>query len=465
MVTDTPPSPLLALATFSSGLRIDTCPAPVAAKAKALLLYAVAVGVTSARAPVLRQVAAAMKREYGAADAATCLPDGSRAALGAAAFCNAVLCHVRIQDDAHPAGHMGTVIVPAALAAAEWRGSRGNELLAAVIAGYEVALRIGRDHAADLSLRGFRTTPIYGAFGAAAAGARLFALSAPETMHALATTTHSVGALREFADAGTDEYPFQVGYAARNGLTAALLASEGIAGTATALTGRAGFFRAFGKRDKDYAARLLDDLGTVYEMERVTYKPYPGGQWHRSVIDAFIALRKQANQTTGAVIESAQVRMHPFEAKFLGLDYNGPFHTYAQAFFSIPFCAALAWLHGNVTFAALNRFDDPAVLDVMARTRVISDDRCERYKPVIHIALKDGRTLERSEVAGEDIYNLTWDIAVAMTRRFCDEAGVPLLLADALIESAQHIDAMQNVAPFIKAATAIALASQSAYLE
>ena len=399
-----------------------------------------------------------MKREYGTADAATCLLDGSRAALGAAAFCNAVLCHVRIQDDAHPAGHMGTVIVPAALAAAEMRGASGDELLAAVIAGYEVALRIGRDHAADLSLRGFRTTPIYGAFGAAAAGARLFGLNAQDTLHALATTTHAMGALREFADAGTDEYPFQVGYAARNGLTAALLASEGIAGTATALTGRAGFFRAFGKRDKDYAARLLEGLGTFYEMERVTYKPYPGGQWHRSVIDAFIALREQA---AGDAIESAQVRMHPFEAKFLGLDYNGPFHTYAQAFFSIPFCAALAWLHGTVTFAALNRFDDPAVLDVMARTRVVSDDTCERYKPVIHVTLKDGRTLERSEAAGEEIYNLTWDIAVDMTRRFCIEARVPPPLADALINAAQGIDALQNTAPFISAATNIARASQS----
>ena len=459
MVKKNTATPLLALATFSSGLHIDACPNGVVAKAKALLLYAIAVGVTSARAPVLRRVAAAMKREYGTADAATCLLDGSRSALGAAAFCNAVLCHVRIQDDAHPAGHMGTVIVPAALAAAEVRGASGSELLAAVIAGYEVALRIGRDHAADLSLRGFRTTPIYGAFGAAAAGARLFGLNAQDTLHALATATHSVGALREFADAGTDEYPFQVGYAARNGLTAALLASEGITGTATALTGRAGFFRAFGQRDKDYAARLLDGLGAYYEMERVTYKPYPGGQWHRGVIDAFIALRAQA---PGAVLESAAVRMHPFEAKFLGLDYNGPFHTYAQAFFSIPFCAALAWLHGTVTFAALNRFDDPAVLDVMARTHVVSDATCERYQPVIHIALKNGRTLERSEVAGEDIYNLTWDIAVDMTRRFCTEARVPPSRADALIDAAQGIDALRDIAPLIQAATKIAHAGQAA---
>ena len=451
-------SPLHALAAFSASLRVDTCPHSVVLKAHALLLYAIAVGVTSARAPVLRQVAAAVKREYGIADAATCLVDGSRSAFGAAAFCNAVLCHVRIQDDAHPAGHMGTVIVPAALAAAEMQRAAGSELLAAIISGYEVALRIGRDHAADLSLRGFRTTPIYGAFGAAAAGARLFGLTAQDTLHALATITHSIGALREFADAGTDEYPFQVGYAARNGLTAALLASEGIAGTATALTGRAGFFRAFGKRDKDYAARLLDGLGSYYEMERVTYKPYPGGQWHRGVIDAFVALREQA---AGSVLESAQVRMHPFEAKFLGLDYNGPFHTYAQAFFSIPNCAALAWLHGTVTFAALNRFDDPAALDVMARTHVISDDTCERYKPVIHVTLHDGRTLQRTETAGEDIYNLTWDIAVEMTRRFCTEARVPAPLADALIDAAQRIDTMQDIAPLINAATAVARSSQA----
>jgi len=450
-------NPLDALAAFSAGLNIRTCPESTVLKAQALLLYAVAVGVTSAGAPVLRRVVSALKNEYGAGNAATCILDGSRLPLGAAAFCNAALFHVRIQDDAHPAGHMGTVIVPAALAAAEARSASGSDLLAAIIAGYEVALRIGRDHAADLSLRGFRTTPIYGAFGAAAAGARLWGLDASTTKHALATVTHSVGALREFADAGTDEYPFQVGYAARNGLTAALLASEGITGTSSALTGRAGFFRAYGKRDKDYASRILDGLGSYFETERVTYKPYPGGQWHRSVIRAFTLLREQA---AGGALGSAKVHMHPFEARFLGLDYNGPFHTYAQAFFSIPFCAALAWLHGTVTFAALNRFDDPAVLEVVARTHVVSDDTCERYKPVIRLTLRNGRTLEHTETAGEDLYNLTWDIAKNMTRQFCEEAAVPRANADALIEAAHHIDAKRNIEPLVKAAIEIAVVAR-----
>ena len=82
MVKNNASTPLLALASFASGLRIESCPDSVVAKTRALLLYAIAVGVTSARAPVLRRVAAAMKQENGTADAAACLLDGSRTALG-----------------------------------------------------------------------------------------------------------------------------------------------------------------------------------------------------------------------------------------------------------------------------------------------------------------------------------------------------------------------------------------------
>jgi 2-methylcitrate dehydratase PrpD len=124
-------------------------------KARALVLYGLGVGVASAAAPELAPVLAALRAEYGDGEAATSLVDGTSMALGAAAYCNAVLCHVRIQDDAHPAGHLGTVILPAALALAEARQRSGRNLLAAIIGGYEVATRIGRDHAVDLKRHGF----------------------------------------------------------------------------------------------------------------------------------------------------------------------------------------------------------------------------------------------------------------------------------------------------------------------
>jgi 2-methylcitrate dehydratase PrpD len=112
--------------------------------------------------------------------------------------------HARTQEDAHPAGHVRVVIVPAALAVAEQANASANDLLAAIVVGYEVALRIGRDHVADASTRGLRSTPLYGVFGAAAATARLLRLDAPTSMHALALAANAAGGLREFVNAGTD---------------------------------------------------------------------------------------------------------------------------------------------------------------------------------------------------------------------------------------------------------------------
>jgi 2-methylcitrate dehydratase PrpD len=443
------PNPLRELARFSSLTSLASLPASVVEKARALLLYGVGVGMASVGAPGLTRTVAALRADYGTDGAATCLIDGSRLAPGAAAFANAVLFHARIQDDAHPAGHMGTVILPAALALAETRGCSGAQLLEAIVSGYEVALRIGRDHARDLSERGFRTTPIYGAIGAAAACARLLGLDAEHTMNALSLTTHATAGLRQFADAGTDEYPYQAGFAARSGMTSALLAAEGIEGTDSALSGRAGLFRAYGRADKDYASRLVDRLGTHYEIERVTYKPYPGGQFHRGVIRGFAELRERVPRDS---VEAAQVHMHPFEADYLGLAYKGPFHTYSQAFFSVPFCAALAWQHGTVTFAGLHRFDDPEILSFVARTHVVSDESRERYKPLLRLTLKNGSTVEWLDTAGEKGYDLTWSAATTMIAALYRESNCRQASCDALIESVQGIDATETLVPLLVAA-------------
>ena len=444
------PNPLRELARFSSLTSMESLPGSVAEKARALLLYGVGVGMASAGTPELARTVAALRAEYGEHDATTCLLDGSGLAPGAAAFANAVLFHARIQDDAHPAGHMGTVILPAALALAETRRCSGTQLLEAIVSGYEVALRIGRDHARDLSERGFRTTPIYGAIGASAACARLLGLDGERTLNALALATHATAGLRQFADAGTDEYPYQAGFAARSGMTAALLAAEGIAGTDTALTGTAGLFRAYGRGDRDYAARLVEGLGIEFETVRVTYKPYPGGQFHRGAISGFALLRERVLSDS---VEAVHVHMHPFEANYLGLAYKGPFSTYSQAFFSVPFCAALAWLYGTVSFAGLHRFDDPAILGFVERAHVVSDESRERYKPLIRIRLKDGSSIEWLDEAGEEGYDLDWSAATAMVNMLYRESACSGGSAEALITAVEHIASSTTLDDLLAAAS------------
>ena len=448
-----PEEPLRVLARFSSEVALASLPNSVVDKARALLVYALGVGMASTDAPGLTATLAALCREYGACSGgATFLVDGSQLAPGAAAFANAVLFHSRIQDDAHPAGHMGTIIVPAALALAEAERCSGARLLEAIISGYEVSLRIGRDHARDLSERGFRTTPIYGALGAAAACARLLCLDSRSTMSALALTTHGATGLRQFADAGTDEYPYQAGFAARCGMTSALLASNGVEGTDTALTGRAGLFRAYGRDEPNYASRLVELLGEHYEIEAVTYKPYPGGQFHRGVIRGFAELGARLPRDA---LTAAHVHMHPFEAHYLGLAYKGPFRTYSQAFFSVPFCAALAWLDGTVTFAGLHRFEDPAILSLVARTEVVSDEACARYKPMIRLELKDGQWVEWVDDAGESGYDLEWDSACRMLMSFARELGWSSASTEQLMNEARAIASAETIEGLLLAARAL----------
>src|SRR5262249_2096984 len=145
-----------------------------------------------------------------------------------AAMANGVLLSGRAQGDSHKAGHIGGVAIPSALAVAQQRKLSGADFLSAMIVGYEVGLRIGRDHASELSTLGFRTTPTYGVFTAAAAGARALGLDGAQTADALALSANLASGLREYVNAGTEESPFQAGFAARNGISAALLAEAGV---------------------------------------------------------------------------------------------------------------------------------------------------------------------------------------------------------------------------------------------
>ena len=440
------------LAAFAAALDARDLPAEVLDKAKACLLYGLAVGVAAARTDAPARVARALDHETNAAGGpATRLLDGRRTPAAAAALANGVLLHGRIQEDSHPAGHMGVVVLPAALAVGEAQRAVGRDVLAAIVAGYEVALRVGRDHAASLSARGFRTTPAYGVLGAAAAASRLYGLGAERTGHALALAASFAGGLREFVRAGSGEYGVQAGMAARNGISAALLAAEGVEAAGSALSGDAGFFRAFGDGPADAGRRLVEGLGREFELLRVGYKPYPVCQFHRGIVRGLLELRSRGD---GVALESLRIRMHPFEADFFGVRHAGPFHAFAQTMMSAPFCAALAWARGEVTLDRLHEVRDPDVLALVPRVEVVADPARARYRPVLGLALADGRVLEWEEAAGEDAYRLTWAEATRMTDVLGAEVGLSPDLGRDLVEAVGALEAAPGVDPVIEAACA-----------
>jgi len=420
---------LLELARFAATVDVRQVTPQVADKARACLLYAMAVGAASTRAPQAAQAAAATDAAIGPARR---FLDDRGCDAASAAFANATLFHARVQDDAHPAGHVGAVVIPVALAVAQASGASGARLLTALLAGYEVALRIGRDHAADLSARGFRTTPAYGVFGAAAAAGRLLGLDAGAMTHALGLAASMAGGLREYSEAGSEDFAFQAGGAAWNGITAARLAAAGAKAAPSALDGRAGFYRAFGEAGRRYDARLTDALGSVFEIMGVTYKPYPICQFHRGIVAGCARL---SGRSGTRVPRSITVRMNPYEADFFGVRFAGPFRSFPQTFMSAPFCAALGWARGDATLAALTDFTAADVIDLVPRISIVSDPGRERYAPLIEARLADGEILAWEERDKADAYLLTWDAASRMTLRLAAEMEIPGAVADSLVDA------------------------------
>ena len=442
------PAEIKTIAEFAASLNAAILPEEVAETAKACLLYGLAVGIGTKRVKPALAAAAATELEHTKDGTATRLIDGGRASPGNAAFANAVLLSGRVQGDSHPCGHLGGVVIPASLAAAEQAAASGAEFLSAVVAGYEVALRIGRDHAADLSSRGFRTTPCYGIFGAAAAGGRIRRFTGSKMADAICLAANFAGGLREYVDAGTEESPFQAGFAARNGIHVAALVSCGVGAAPSALHGGAGFYRAFGRPGVDYGRRLAEHLGTQYEFTKVTFKEYPACQFLRGIIRGLSILRTESGDSKPTAIE---LRMNPFEADFIGVRFVGPFTSAAQTVMSAPFCAALAWVTGTANFASLRDFDNDRVLQLIPLVRVISDETRPRYEPVLSVALANGSTLEWREKSGDAAYRMTWEAAAKMTYQLCEEVGVPVDLATALIEQAARIEEVDTVQPLIAA--------------
>jgi len=145
--------------------------APVVDKAKVCLLDLIGIAAQATDLPWSRQAAEFAEAMGG--DQATLIGSAARASAAEAAFANATTAHGLVQEDMHTpsVSHIGVVVWPTLLALAEHQRSTGADFIAAAAAGYQVMGRLG--HAVinrDVAQR-FRPTGLFGATGAAAAGA------------------------------------------------------------------------------------------------------------------------------------------------------------------------------------------------------------------------------------------------------------------------------------------------------
>ena len=326
----------------------------------------------------------------------SCLADGRRAHVRAAALINGAAAHTAEVDDIFRDGiyHPGAPTISAALAVAQSRGASGEAFLRAVIVGYEVSTRIaaamGRAH-----YRYWHNTGTIGCFGAASAAAELLGLDRVRFAHALATVTTFAAGLQQAFRSDSMSKPMHAGRAADAGVTAALAAAEGVTGALDIMEGEAGFGKAMGG-GPDWE-RALATLGEDFHICRMTFKNHACCGHAFAAIDGALALKAQMGVAADQI---ARVRVGGYRATLEVAGIADP-ATAAEARFSTPYLVATALTHGSVRLAAFEapRLEDAGTRALMRRVELALDPEADAAFPArrsarVAIETRDGRRSE-----------------------------------------------------------------------
>jgi 2-methylcitrate dehydratase PrpD len=205
-----------------------------------------------------------------------------------AAFVNGSYGHGFEYDDAHGPSysHPGSCVIPAALAIGEELGSSLEEVVIAMVAGYEVYARLGVLAQPDLLQRGYHPHCTLSNFGAAAVAAKLRGFDAETTLHALAIALSHVSGTTEYTSTGGSIKRIHAGVGTRNGMAAADMARAGITGPRAFLSGNKGFFRTLLQRPAGEAPEQRFTLDQPFEIGTVWLKAYCACFCTHAYIDA-----------------------------------------------------------------------------------------------------------------------------------------------------------------------------------
>jgi 2-methylcitrate dehydratase PrpD len=384
------------LAGFAAALRADAIPAAVLERAEDLMIDWLGSALAGKGARPVETITRFAER-MGPADGPSELLIHRRSTSPlAAAMANAAASHVAEQDDLHNSSvlHPATVVFPPALAVAQALGRSGAELLAAVVAGYEVGIRVGeflgRSHYTI-----FHTTGTAGTLAAAAATGHLLRLDGEQMANAFGSAGTQAAGLWEFLREAADSKQLHTAHAASAGLTAAYLAADGFTGAKRIFDGKQGMAAGL-SRDAD-PARLVDRLGTRWALPETSFKFHASCRHTHPAADALLAAMR-AYDLRADDIESVTALVHQG-----ALDVLGPVvdpQTVHQSKFSMGTVLGLVAVHGR---AGLTDFDahwrDADVGAFCGRVAMRLDAEVDAAYPArwigkVSLRTNDGRTIE-----------------------------------------------------------------------
>jgi 2-methylcitrate dehydratase PrpD len=260
----------------------------------------------------------------------------------------------------------------------------------AVIAGYDVMIRIARAGNPYFTRKGFHPTAIAAPFGAAATFAALQGFGHEQTRNALCLAAQGGAGLMAAFKCGPSQ-PLQVAWSVRNGVQAAQLAALGHAGYARIF--EEGFFPAYlsGELATPVDAPLAHELA----VQGSYLKPYPGCRHLHSAIDALTA-----------IIEREGLRAEEVDAIRAGTYQTAidteihHLNSRGDAYFNLAYAMAARLVLGHCGYDAFaeEHFDNPRIRALMEKTTVAVDAELNGLYPKkraarVEVLTRDGRVL------------------------------------------------------------------------
>lgn len=333
---------------------------------------------------------------YGSGGPCVVLGSGHMLSCGQAALLNGLMAHALELDDDHRIAvlHPGAAIVPAAFAVAEASDATGRDFLLGILAGYEVACRLGEVFRGSLFYHGFHPTALCGAVGAAAAASVVLGLDRDQVVRALGIAGTQAAGLVEWRADGSWIKRLHPGMAAQSGVNSALLAREGFTGPETILEGEGGFLAAFGHDQTLDVDVLTRGLGVELHGTGTAIKPYPCCRFSHGAVD--LALEAQRTGLTVSDIAAVEVRLYATNVLTYG---HVPINA-VDAQFNVPYHVACCLVQGSL---GLSDFTPDAVrraeiLEVAARITIVEDDELTRLYPEQYHTLLSIRRADGSEL-------------------------------------------------------------------
>lgn len=381
----------------------------------------------------------------------TLIGAGRRASLHDGALYHGALAHALDYDDiSHPAySHPSAVLVPALLSAASRAQPSGAQFVTAYVVGLEVFGRLGRSLNLQHYKNGWHSTSTFGSIAAAAATGRLLKLSAAQMRMAIGIAASASSGLR--VNFGTMTKPLHAGYAARNGVLAALLAAEGFTAAADPLLHRFGFARVF-NQGGGIDESPLQCWGIKLEIMTefgLALKLYPACAATHPAIEAATQLRAKLQDPAK---EIARVRVGCAELALEPLIYR-EVNTALEGKFSMHYCVAAALLDGQVRLGTFSKetVQRQDMRDLVQKISVEVDERVrhdKEFAAVVEVHTTDGRALEQTVMIAPG-KPARWFTTEQLKSKFmdCHQASGIGLDADTLFRTLQRLDRETSLQP------------------